>query len=243
MGIIIGLGSGRSGTLSLSKLINHQNESICFHEINPSCMKWSGSEGTVISMINEFETIISGGDRNLLTIDYSVSDHSLQIEKFKSMDKVTCIGEIGFYYLNYVEDILTKNPNVKFPCIKRDKNSTIQSYSAKMISNQKRSKLNRLLKIDLKRNHFMNHNGKQWLHDRIWDKCFPKFEASSLEEAIGLYWEHYYQEAEVLAEKFPQVKIFDLNELNTPEGQKSLLNFCGYDNPSLLTVHENKKLE
>lgn len=44
------------------------------------------------------------------------------------MEQIDFIGEIGFHYLNYVEDILAQNPAVKFPCIKRDMAETVDSF-------------------------------------------------------------------------------------------------------------------
>ena len=240
LGIIIGLGSGRSGSVSLSKLINNQFDSVCFHEINPSCVKWSGTEGTVLNMIREFKDVINGGSRGNITIDFSVSNRDVPMTKIKTMENINHIGEVAFYYLNYVEDIIKIYPEVKFPCIKREKNDTVKSYLNKMKVKKSNSLLRRLFKKKRQRNHFIQHDGVKWDHDTIWDKCFPKLKAESLEEAIGLYWEHYYQKVEALAQKYGQVKVFDLDDLNTASGQEKTLKFCNYNNPKSLTVHENK---
>lgn len=240
MGIIIGLGSGRSGSLSLSKLINNQNDSICFHEINPSCVKWSGSKGAILNMIREFSDVINGGDKDLITIDFSVPNRDLPLQNLNKNEQVSYIGEVAFYYLNYVEDIIKLYPDVRFPCIRRNKLDTVRSYSKKMLIDQKASRIRTLLKPQRKRNHFMSHDGCKWVYDSLWDKCFPKFEAGTLEEAIGLYWEYYYSKAEELAHKYNQIQIFDLEDLNTPEGQTKILKFCNYKEFKLLPVHENQ---
>jgi len=242
MGIIIGLGTGRSGSLSLAKLINSQNKSICFHEINPSCVKWSGTKGTILNMIREFSDVINGGDRDLITIDFSVANRDLPLKNLNESEEISCIGEVAFYYLNYVEDIIKLYPDVRFPCIRRDKLLTMESYSKKMLTSQNTSKLGALLKNKRKRNHFMSHDGCKWVHDSLWDKCYPKFEADTLEDAIGLYWEYYYSKAEELAHKYNQIQIFDLEDLNTPEGQTKILKFCNYNEFELLPVHENKMI-
>jgi hypothetical protein len=240
MGIIIGLGTGRSGSLSLAKLINSQNKSICFHEINPSCVKWSGTKGTILNMIREFSDVVNGGDRDLITIDFSVANRDLPLKNLHESEEVSYIGEVAFYYLNYVENIIKMYPDVRFPCIRRNKLLTVESYSKKMLTNQTTLKLGKLFNNQRKRNHFMHHDGRKWAHDSLWDKCYPKFEADTLEEAIGLYWESYYQKANELAQRYEQVEIFDLEDLNTEEGQAKILKFCNYTNFRFLPVHENK---
>ena len=62
----------------------------------------------------------------------------------------------------------------------------------------------------------------------MWDKTFPKFEASSKREAIEKYWEYYYDEAVVLAAKHPtHFKIFDISKMSNPDGQREILAFVG----------------
>ena len=243
MGIIIGLGTGRSGTVSLSKLIHKQPNSVCFHELNPSCMSWEDSIGTVLTMIREFKEIIEGGKRNRLTVDLSIPHRSSPLEKLNQLDNVEFIGEIGFYYLKYVEEILEEFPDVKFPCFRRNKEATINSYYNKMFTKEYVSRLSRVFgKKAPQRNHFVIHDGSKWELDNIWDKCFPKYEVGDLKEAIGEYWEEYYKEAERLAKKHRQLKIFELESFNDNQYQQELLNFCGFKNGETLQIHENKNI-
>ena len=67
--IMIGLGSGRSGTASLAALIDGQEGGLCFHEMNPSCAVFSGNARSHLNTINEFRDILSGGNRSRLSID------------------------------------------------------------------------------------------------------------------------------------------------------------------------------
>jgi hypothetical protein len=32
-------------------------------------------------------------------------------------------------------------------------------------------------------------------HDPVWDKTFPKFDAATKGQAIGMYWDYYYETA------------------------------------------------
>lgn len=240
MSIIIGLGTGRSGTASLAKLINAQDGAVCFHEINPLGMGWSNTPGTVSTMLREFQSILDGGPCNQLTIDRTSPKRDAPMQRLKQLRKVTTIGEIGFYYLSYVEQIMTECPSVKFPCLRRFKGDTVQSYINKMQS------LNSLafsgpLRTPVRcRNHWVEHSGEKWVSDEKWDKCYPKFPVNTLEDALSMYWDSYYDEAERLSDRYEQFQIFELDKINSVESQRELLTFCGFTSPIVLDVHENR---
>ena len=48
----------------------------------------------------------------------------------------------------------------------------------------------------------MEHDGKYWSSDKKWDKFFPKHVTDNLEDAIGMYWEYYYEKAAELTVRF-----------------------------------------
>jgi len=242
MAIIIGLGSGRSGTVSLARLLNSQEETVCFHEINPCCMSWSGSAGPVFSMLNEFQSILNNGPRDRVTIDLTSPNRNSPLKRLQDLSEVSCIGDVGFYYLNYVEQIIPEFTNVKFPCLRRNKTETIRSFINKMkINSTGIAKLKQLaFRLPKYRNHWVDHSGEKWLADAKWDKCYPTFEVDSLEQALSLYWHFYYSEAERLSKKYQQVRIFDVSQLNTSKGQKEILEFCGFSKYKVIKVHENR---
>ena len=60
--IVIGLGTGRSGTASLAKLLSAQHDAFCFHEMNPSCVRFSGTPRPILNVIDEYQAILDGGD-------------------------------------------------------------------------------------------------------------------------------------------------------------------------------------
>lgn len=240
MTIIIGLGSGRSGTSSLSSLLNSQEQSVCFHELNPSCMAWAGTPGPVFGMLREFQQIIEGGPRDRLTIDLSLPNRDEPISRLLGLKQVTTIGEVGSYYLPYVEAILAEYPEVIFPCLRRDKAETIRSFLDKMRMPTGRRVFGLWEAGDRYRNHWVEHDGSRWQHDEVWDKCFPKFKSDTLEAALGEYWDYYYEEATRISGISDHVRIFDLDSLNDPDGQREVLTFCGFDSPRLLRVHRNR---
>jgi hypothetical protein len=249
MRFIIGIGSGRTGTNSLAKLFNNQKNTICFHELNPACMKWKGTEVTVNSMLREFEDLCAGKETNVST-DFTSPNRNTPLGKLAQMDSVDVVGDIGFYYLTYVPLLCSKKIDIRIPCIKRDKEETIRSYIKKVTvpyTDSKDIALPNFLKLFKKeptpklRNHWIEHDGSVFVKDTKWDKCFPKFNSNDLYEALDQYWEYYYETASELEYKYPNnVKIFSINELNSNEGQQNILQFCGFDEFNTGTFHTNK---
>lgn len=245
--IVIGLGSGRSGTASLTSLLDRQPGGICFHEMNPSCAVFSDNPQPHVNTIMEFQALLRGGDRTRLSIDYSRPSSVATYKKLQNMGQINLIGDIAFYYLNYVDDLLRVAPESSFICIKRDRDETVSSWVKKSSIKRWRSlwvadKLTSWLTrtpFYTEYNYWQEHDGSRWKKDPVWDSCFPKFEASSKEEAIGMYWDYYYQEADRLqrrnAERF---RVFDVQDLSNPEGQRRILSFIGLPEAGMVCGEE-----
>jgi hypothetical protein len=234
--IVIGLGSGRSGTASLTSLINRQPGGICFHEMNPSSSVFNGNPQNHRDAILQFRNLLRGGDRACLAIDWSRPSSVKTYERLQSMRELAMIGDIAFYYLNYVEDLLLLAPECVFICIKRDRAETISSWLKKSSIGRWRSLwLGEKIRSWLTRtpffteyNYWQEHDGSRWKKDPVWDSCFPKFEAPSKEEAIGMYWDYYYLEADRLQRIHPdRFRVFDVEDLSTSDGQQRILSFIG----------------
>jgi hypothetical protein len=234
--IVIGLGSGRSGTASLAHLLNSQKNAMCFHELNPSCMRFRGTVQPALNTVREFSDILSGGDPSRVTADLSRRVTIEPYESLSKMEKVDLIGDIAMYYISYVSDILKENPETRFVCLKRDKDATVQSWIRKTTIRRWRSrKISSYLYSKMsgtpyytEYNFWQEHDRPEIAKDPIWDKCFPKFLASSKKDAIAQYWDYYYSEASRLAKLYPDnFKIVDLEALNTNDGQLEVLSHCG----------------
>lgn len=250
--IVIGLGSGRSGTASLTSLLDRQHGGICFHEMNPACAVFDGNPQPHVNAILEFRKLLRGGDRSWLSIDYSRPASVETYNKLQDMPQLNLIGDIAFYYLNYVEDILQVDPECIFVCIKRDRAKTVSSWLKKSSIKRWRSLwLGDRLKSWLTRtpfyteyNFWQEHDGSRWKKDPVWDSCFPKFEASSKEEAIGMYWDNYYHEADRLQKLHPdRFRIFDVEDLSVSERQRDILSFIGLEQSRMVygeEVHRHK---
>jgi hypothetical protein len=234
--IVLGLGSGRTGTASLSYLISSQTGAVCFHEMNPTGAVFDGNPQPILNGIREFQAILDGGDKRLLALDYARPASVKTYEQLQKMDAINIIGDIAFYYLRYVEDILAINKNVRFVCIKRDKAKTVGSWLKKSaidrwpslwLADRLKSLITRTPFHESK-NFWQVHDGTVFQSDPVWDKTFPKFEAASKKEAIEKYWDYYYTEAERLAAGYPDYfRIFPVEAMSNREGQLAILEFIG----------------
>lgn len=234
--IIIGLGSGRSGTASLARLLNSQHGATCFHELNPSCVRFTGTIQPVLNTVGEFQKILDGGDPSRLTADLSRSVSAEAYDTLCGSTDITMLGDIAHYYLRYVEPIAAQNPNVRFVCLKRDRQVTVQSWlnktsihrwPSRIVADRIGSLITRT-RYYVARNPWMEHDGSIWAIDPVWDKCFPKFPGPTRRAAAEQYWEYYYKEAERLARVLPdRFRIVQTEQLNDPVFQIDLLSFCG----------------
>lgn len=234
--IVIGLGTGRSGTASLAKLLNAQLDALCFHEMNPSSIRFNGTPRPFLNAVDEYQTILNGGDPSMLTVDLSRSVVARAYDELCKMNRVRLIGDIAFYYLTYVEMIAARNPNVRFLCLRRDIDATVASWMNKSSIPRWRSKYlaDRIGAFITRspfhesRNFWMVHNGVNWEPDPVWDKCFPKFEAKTKPEAIRKYCEYYYDEANKIAPNLKGIfRFVDAEYMNDPDYQKGILEFVG----------------
>lgn len=177
---IIGLGTGRCGTTSLSVLLSAQNETVVPHEYKYP-LPWQFSEKEISERLNDL--------RNLN-------------------------GDVAFYYLNYIKYILEIQPETKFVCLQRGRQETVESYMRKSEN----------------RNNWMEHDETVWKKNKWFFSSYPKFNVNDKEEAIGLYYDLYYEIAEEFQKEIPgSFKIFDMQKLNEIEGVVEILSFCGFE--------------
>ena len=187
---IIGLGSGRCGTHSLVALLNKQEGTQVSHELRP-LLPWTKNN----------------------------TKFNKHIKHYDSLD-TALVGEVAFFLMPYVEDIIRVCGNVRFLCLKRDRAATIKSY------------LNRN-----KNCHWTTHDG----HRGRWYWCYPKFAFCTTEEAIGLYWDMYYSFAEAWQSRLSRdiFRIYDTESLNNPNDVSDMLKFVGVPNPKPLVIKLN----
>lgn len=121
-------------------------------------------------------------------------------------------GDVAFYYLNYVGYLSQIYPATQFVCMKREREATINSYLVKSEN----------------RNNWIEHGGSEWMKSPVYYNSYPKFNASSKKEALGMYYDLYYEKAETIENELKgKFKIFSTEDLNTTEGVVQILNHCG----------------
>ena len=182
MRLVIGLGSGRCGTLSLAKLLNLQEGSSVTHEFCP--LPWEFDE--------EIWTVMMG-----------------RLFSGKHPYNTEIIGDVGFYWINYIERLLDLQSTTKFICLKRDREETMDSYMVKS------SGLN-------------VHPTDNWF------RLFPRYNLPA-REAVGAMWDDYYKIAETIARKYPdKFMLIDMNDsLNNEQKQRTMMKFAGFDTPHI----------
>lgn len=102
--LIIGLGTGRCGTVSLASFLNAQSNTRVIHE------------GTIGGKHHLFHW--NGGSDEVITWLETLRQH-LRKQRF---------GDVAYYFLPHVEVILERWPDAKFVVLKRERSATVESY-------------------------------------------------------------------------------------------------------------------
>lgn len=207
--MIIGLGTGRCGTNSLSTFLNLQPRTKVTHE--------SGFEGR-----EQFKWVLkSEGSKEDLRHYFE----KLILPRYKNNYLIA--GDIALYLLNYIDwifELYKDQFDIKIICLRRNRQATVESF---------------VKYTDLTNVHrWADHDGSQWQELDEWDACFPNFKAKTKKEAVEMYWDWYYERAEKLKEKyFDQFMFLELETFSTRETQEKLLDFIEF--PKNLRKYQN----
>ena len=99
-GIVLGIGSGRCGTLSLAKLLNSQPNSHVTHERRP-LLPWSSDCRE--RLVAERVASLRGNSSYL-------------------------VGDVASFYLPYVEELIRQVPDIRIIALKRDCEEVVKSF-------------------------------------------------------------------------------------------------------------------
>jgi hypothetical protein len=200
--IVLGLGTGRSGSTTLSYLLAAQPDTCFSHEHVP-LIPWA----------------TQGGRR----LDFHLQRMAILSRLFG------CVADVSHWWLPKLEAVIRRFPELRAVVTRRDRQETIDSFLAIKAPGSAYKPIN----------HWMVHDGSEYQHN-AWDICYPKFDANSLPQALGMYWDDYYERAKKLVNRYPEnVRIFDIEQLSDPAGQFEILEFCGYANG--VSVTETRK--
>jgi hypothetical protein len=121
------------------------------------------------------------------------------------------IGDVGFYWINYIEKLLEKRPETKFVCLKRDRQEVVKSM-------------------------WKFTSGLNVHPTDDWFRMYPRYDTHP-KDAVGLMWNDYYKIAERWQEKHPDAfLIMDMDvALNTEDGMRRMFKFLDITNPVMET--------
>ena len=134
-------------------------------------------------------------------------------------DKI--IGEVALFLLGYTPALLEAFPQARAVVLQRPRDEVIASFA-------------RWVRGSARHRRHMNHWQRGARRKRaLWDRAFPQFDAPTMEEAIGLYWDWYGRQVEDLMRTYPdRVRQWTMREaLNDPSGQREMLQWLGVANP------------
>lgn len=203
--IVIGLGTGRCGTHSLSLLLSTQKGFEITHELGK--FNWSNDEAMVSQFFQAMKAYAEESD-----------------------GRVKTVGDVASWYLNYVEYIINQKWDVVFICLKRDIDETVHSFSKKVPNY----------------NHWTDKDSKYWKKypKSPWDARYPKYDAEK-RQALIEYVKNYHKRSEQWQERRPDIfRIFDINDLNTEDGQRSILSHARIPEDKMVVfpgIHTNKR--
>lgn len=144
-----------------------------------------------------------------------------RVEMFKGREK---FGDVAFFYINYLEELLKEFGDLRVVAIERDIDETVESYLRKVPN----------------RNHWIEHDGSRWRKDPIWDKCYPKYNLpgslspeEKREQATRQYWHDYYDYMSWLQDRYDRVRVYPMKVLNEEGLQRDMFDFIGIEEPNL----------
>lgn len=216
--LIIGLETGRCGTVSLSLFLNDQPSTNVVHEGH---VRGDKSD----RVLHEGNIEEGGGNRHIFQWNGSSGEVLSYLEGLRQHSRTRRFGDVAYYFLPYAEAILEKWPTSKFVVLKRERSATVDSFLRKTRG----------------RNHWMDHDGSRWKKDPDFDPTFPALDASSKRVALEKYWDLYYERVDRLLDRHPDsLTLHRVSALNTVEGRRKILSFLGYKKDEMMVSEKYK---
>lgn len=202
-GLFIGLGTGRCGTQSLAHLFDSQPNFTVYHEKNDIAP--------------------------MPTWKFDLQLIKLKILELCCSSESRVVGDVGMYYLPYIEWLSSNVDSLKVISLKRDMDKTVASYDRKLSGPGPNG-----------RNHFSDHDGSFWNADAKWDPQYPKYndiKAQSRIPYLERYYAEYYKETDRLG-----IKTFDTEDLNDRDMVSMMLDHVGVDEKNIIHPKKNRML-
>ena len=125
------------------------------------------------------------------------------------------VGDVGLYWVNYIPFLLSYVKDLRVICLQREKQATIDSFARRIKDKN--------LFTDIESEHF-DYDPQNIPKE---GNVFPKYDLPR-DEATSVYWDEYYSIAGAWATNYSlYFQVFKVDELNSEEGQRKLLDFAG----------------
>lgn len=161
--------------------------------------------------------------------DPNMNNLMFNIQKivYEGGDKIRSVGDIGFYNLLHVDNIINNEHSCKFVCLNGDKEEMVKDWLA----------------FSGNFNFWTDPNSKHWngCQRHQYEVFFPKYNFPK-EQALTKFVDDYYMICQRAVLKYPgYVRIMDKSVLDTEEGQKELLSFIGYKEEDMVITVKQKE--
>lgn len=198
---IITFGTGRCGTKSMAHILNSCKNTDVAHEW---ISFWKRKR------ISKF----------LLPWKFDFDSINERIEYLKSLDS-EFVGDVGFYYLNYISYLDKNLYPLKLIYLYRDKKEHLQSQFRVTAKCKTRGECC----------HWLPHNHSEFIKNNYcksgYDNSLPQFpDAKDKADSINKYWDYYMKRAEELKKDYSHMLFFlETKNINNKEYRKKLFDF------------------
>jgi len=191
--VIIGLGANRKHTARLAKILNEPKPAWITHEHGP-CLPWDTDVDRLASNLARLELHI---------------------------DRQEFVGDVAFYWLNYLDQVLELYPDARIIVVDGDKDEAVRDF---------------LDIIDVRGAAYNHWASGEDAKPHVLDVCFPESDAE-IEDAIGAYYDAYMAGVDAFSQRHPSRILRVLaKDLGSAQTQDEIFSFAGIENPGLVAI-------
>ena len=217
--LVIGLGTGRCGTQTLSQLLNMQpqpgynRDHFFTHEAITPPLVWDMPSKNLSAAKLVIKKSLDIIRQRRFSLASSPSGH-------ESGPTQAVVGDVAFFYLSWVRLILEVEPSTKFIVLERTKEEVVRSYYQKMKGYDLWSEC-------------VDHS-KWKLSTAEWWAANPKFPCDNgqpdMKASLSMYWDYYRMTVKALQDEFPdRIRVFTFPAIFEDKAQQQdMLSWAGF---------------
>ncbi len=153
---------------------------------------------SLCNLLNKVDGLECKHERSMRPLPY-IQDYDLLNNRIKNFTKN--YGEVGFYYLYYLPEMLSAIPNLKVVVLKRGYSSWLKSFTLFTGGNFKIT-------------------GK-------YKNCYPPYHKKRTEHEMWRFYHEYYIRVYALKKLTKNIEVFDMDCLNSVEGLDKIYSHIG----------------